>query len=282
MNAFEQIALAWQSMLRTLAELRHPATWAPWLVVGAVQFALILLLWNFAHPWLSSWMAPLVIALGGEAATHYPGLFRALPSMYSTADLVIGALLGSVAIGAATRVFAGRFLARPVTAGASFAEAARRSLALILAQLPFHLIALGIGLGLGGWLESQKRSAMVRILGTVFVIGGSIVVQSLFFYVAALVILEKRSAWSALAEVPRTWKNGFWAATFLGVVLLLALTPFELLQSQSGLVADRGRPELIAGLTLLQAAVTLLLYYTLTGSATMIYLASMARRDDES
>lgn len=281
MNALEQVALAWQAMLSTLAELARPSTWAPWLVMGAVQALLILLFWNFAHPALSAWMTPMVRALGGEEALHYPGLFRALPGMYATVDLVIGALLGSVAVGAATLIFSDGFLGRPVSPGASLREAARRALALVVAQLPFHLLALAFGLGLGGWLESKNRSTMVHVLGTALVVAGSVIAQSLFFYVAALVVLERRSAWSALREAPRTWPKGFWAATFLGLVLLLALVPFQILQGQAALIADRGRPELIAVLSLAQAAFTLLLWYVLSGSATMIYLAAMTRHGED-
>ena len=281
MSPLEQVALAWQAMLRTFAELGRPSTWAPWLVMGAVQVVLILLLWNFAHPALSAWMMPVVRALGGEEALHYPGLFRALPGMYATVDLVIGALVGSVMVGAGTLIFADRFLGRPASPGASLWEAGRRGLTLIVAQLPFHLLALAFGLGLGGWLESKNRSTMVAVIGTILTVAGSVVAQSLFFYVAALVMLEHRSAWGALRQAPRTWSRGFWAATFLGVLLLLALVPFQILQGQAALIADRGRPELIAALALAQAVFTLLLWYLLSGSATLIYLAAMTRHGED-
>lgn len=277
MSVLEQVALAWQGAVRTLAQLGRPATWAPWLVLGAVQFVLLALLVNFAHPLLSAWMAPVVRRMGGEEALHYPGLFRALPGIYATCDLAIGAVLGSLVVGAATRIFANRFLGRPAAPLGALAEAGRRAFALVVAQLPFHLLALGIALGAGGWLESHSHSFVVRLLGTLAVVGGSLLAQSLFFYVAPLVILEGRSARSALREVPRTWPRGFWAALFLGAVLLIAVLPFQLLLGQSGLIAERGRPELIAVLAALQAAFTLLLWYALAGSATLVYLAAMMR-----
>lgn len=281
MTVLEQIALAWQGVVRTLALLPRPATWAPWLLLGALQAGFILLVWNAAHPAVSPVMAPLVRALAGDAALHYPELFRVLPSIYTTVDLVFGAVAGALVVGAATRIFANRFLGRPAAPAAALREALGRFWPLFLARLPFHLVALLFGLGLGGWLDSQRRSFMVQTLGALLVIAGSLVAQALFFFVAALVVLERRSAWAALTELPRTWARGFWGAMFLGLLLVLALLPFHLLHGQAGIIAERGRPELIAALSVAQALFALMLWYVLAGSATLVYLVSMARRPED-
>lgn len=280
MSAFEQIALAWQALTRSLAQLAHPATWWPWLLLGALQASVTFLLWNFAHPLVSPVMAPLVRALGGEDALHYPGLFGALPGMAATLDLAIGALPGAVAIGAATRLFEARFLGRSLAPFDALAEAGRRAPALIAAQFPLHLLAIGLGLGLGGWLESHTLSGFVRAAGTLVVMAGTLLAQALFFYVVPLVMLERRSPWSALRELPRTWRAGLWAALALAAVLLLALLPFQFFQERAGWIAERGRPELLVALALVQTSFTLLLWYALAGSATLIYLAAPMRADD--
>jgi hypothetical protein len=280
MSVLEQVALAWGAVLRTLGALRRPATWAPWLALGAVQLAALALLWNVAHPWISAWLAPLVVRLVGERALHYPDLFAELPSLYATADLAISLVLGSLAVGAATRLFADAFAARPPRASAALAEASRRAPALILSQLPFHLIALGLAFGVGGWMDRAQHSLMVRLLGNAVVIGGTVLAQTLFFYVAALVVLEDRGALDALRELPRTWSRGFWAALFLGLLLLAALMPIQFIQDRASLLASRGQPELVVALAGVQIAITLLVWCVLSGGATLVYLVQIAPEED--
>ena len=116
----------------------RPVTWVPFLVVTAVQFAVLAILISFDKPLILPLGLPLVERLGGEAATHYPVFYYALPTLFSRANLVIGALIASIAGGTATLLFA-RFW------GLGSADHAwRRAFRAAPNLIPLSLLVIGI------------------------------------------------------------------------------------------------------------------------------------------
>jgi hypothetical protein len=279
MKLLEQLALAGQALWLTARELRTGRLWAPWLVLGALQCAVLLALLGFAHPLLAWAVAPFVRAIGGEPALHYPGFYRALPFLYSRADLVVGALAGAVATGWSTRLFAARWHRETLPPGGAWAETAPRTLTLVLAQLPFQLLVLLFTGLLDRALAGQ--GGLVRRLGHFATLGGVAGLQALFLYLPALVVLERRGLWSALAGLPRTWARGFWAALLLGLVALLPLLPLAGLERGSGLLVDRGAPELVGWVTVMQMLLGLAVAFLLAGSSTLVYLGAVADQPGE-
>lgn len=280
MNLFEQIAVAWQSLIRVFGAMRRGRLWTPFALLAACEMLVLSALVWFAHPLLSWFMAPLLRRVAGEATLRYPSLFRELPNLYAQADVFIGAFVGAVVVGAATVMFADYFHGLKPSASTGFGEAARRSLALILVNLPFNVLVFA----LSHWSERvmADRGSGFLVQGAVYfvILGASVVLQSLFFYVSALVVLERKSVFSALAGLPETWARGFWAAFFLGVLLVAPLLPIHYLSEQAGVIVDRGLPELTGWLVVVQCVVGLALWFLLAGSATLIYL-SLVRREEE-
>ena len=272
--------MAGQAIARTLRRLGRGAPWAPFTFLAAAQMLVVLLLVGFAHPAVSWFMAPLLRRRGGEALLHYPNLFRVLPALYGPLDLVIGATLGAVVIGAATRIFANDFGGHKAAPLAATASAFRRAPALIIASLPFNLIVFALSFGVDWLMQSRGSAALTRRFSDLAVLGVSIVVQSVFFYVVCEVMLAHRGPFGALAAVPRAASRGFWAALVIGILTALPLLPLEFLAAKSGLIVDRGRPELVGWLMLLQIAIGLVLWFVLAGSATLVYL-TLVHRDEE-
>jgi hypothetical protein len=275
----EQLVLAAQALWLTLRESGRGRMWAPWLVLGALQGAVLLALLGFAHPLLAWAVAPFVRATGGEPALHYPEFYRALPSLYSRADLVIGSLAGAVATGWSTRLFAARWHREVLAPGGAWAEVAPRVLALVLAQLPFQLLVLLFNGLLDRMLAGQ--AGIVQRLGYLVDLVGVAGLQALFLFLPALIVLERRGLWRALAGLPRAWARGFWAALLLGLVALLPLLPLDALGQRSGLLVDRGAPELVGWLTALQLLVGLAVSFLLAGSSTLVYLGAVAAQPGE-
>jgi hypothetical protein len=280
MNLFEQVALAIQAMLRTLRLFPKPVLWVPWLVLGSVQLAIVALLWGFAHPAVSWFMAPLLTRVAGAEVLRYPNLMSAMPDLFSRVDLAIGTLLGSVMIGAATVMFAEQFRGGRPRAGVALREALRRGGSLILAQLPFNVAVVGLSTLLDGWLLRRGGGGLTGRLLEFGLIAGPVVIQSLFLYVAALVMIERRSALSALAALPRTWARGFWAGLALGFTPLVLLLPLHALSDRAALLVNRGDPELVGWLVTLEVVASLGVWFLLAGSATLVYLGAMANPDD--
>ncbi len=279
MNLFEQIAVAWQSLIRVFAAMRRGRLWAPFALLAASEALVVLALVWFAHPLLSWFMVPLLRQVSGETTLRYPNLFRVLPGLYAQADVFIGAVVGAIVVGAATVMFADFFHGTKPSASAGFGEAWRRSLALILANLPFNLLVFGLGHWSQDFLTSRSSGQLVQGIVYFLILGISVVLQSLFFYVSALVVLERRSVLSALAGLPETWARGFWAATFIGGLLITPLLPIHYISDRAGVIVDRGVPELTGWVVAVQGLIGLALWFLLTGSATLVYL-SLVRRED--
>jgi hypothetical protein len=278
MNALEQMALAVQALWHTLRRMGDGRLWAPWLALGAVQGLVLVGLANFAHPWVAWALAPLVRASAGEAALHYPEFFRALPALYVRADLVVVALLGAILTGWSVVLFSGRWRGEPAAPGAAWADIAPRALTLVLAQLPFNVLALALSTGIGRLLEG--RVGMALRLGELAGLVGMVVLQALFLYVPALVVLERRGLRGAFSALPRTWARGFWAGLVLGAAALLPLLPADALGQRAGLLVDRGTPELTAWLAAVQLLAGLAVSFLLAGSSTLVYLGSVADAED--
>jgi hypothetical protein len=280
MNPFEQLAMAWQAIARTLRRLGRAAPWAPFAILGTLQLGALALLMGFAHPSVSWFMVPFLVRQGGASLLHYPNLFRALPGLYGRIDLALGATLGAVVVGAATRVFANDFGRRRPAPRAAIGAAFGRALQLILASLPFNVLVFALSFG-ADWLMTSRRSApLTRHVSDLTVLAGSIVLQSVFFYVVCEVMLAGRSALGALAAVPRAASRAFFAALAIGTLAALPLLPIQFLSSQSGLLVDRGKPELVGILMLLEIVIGLVLWFVLAGSSTLVYL-TLVHRDDE-
>jgi hypothetical protein len=105
---------------------------------------------------------------------------------------------------------------------------------------------------------------------------GSVLLQSFFFYVTALVVLEGRGVLGTLAGLPLTWARGFWAALLVGLLLLLPLLPIHYLSGLSSVLVDRGRPELVGWMVLIQVALSLVLWFLLAASSSLLYLSLCA------
>jgi hypothetical protein len=279
MNIFEQVALALQALRHTLLAMRAPRLWVPWLALGAVQLGVVVALWHFAHPALSWLMAPILRRVAGEDALHYPGAFEVLPRLYDRADLVIGALLGSVAIGSATGLFADHFHGLPARVGSRLATAVRRAPALVLVQLPFNVLVFGLTVMTAPWLESHAGGRLAAVAGPLLT-GVSLVLQAAFFYVAARVMIAGDGAAAALRGVPATWARGLVPALVVSALTLLLLLPLDWLAGHEGLVVSRGRPELVGWLTVLRLIAGLVNWFLLSGSATLLYLSLLHRRED--
>jgi hypothetical protein len=279
MTGFEQSGLAIEGLWRTAREVGRRPLWGPWLALGALQLLVLLALVCFAHPWLSWVLAPFVRSLAGREALHYPGFFRSLPGLYGRADLALGVLAGSLAAGWSTWLFAARWRRRPTAAAETWRELAPRAVTLILVQLPFNVLVVLFTTLLDRALAGH--GGLTRRLGDLASLAGLVVLQALFLYAPALVVLERRGAWDALRRLPRTWARGFWAAALLSAVLLLLLLPLDAVGQRSDLLVSRGTPELVAWLVALQILAGMLMSFLLAGSSTLVYLGAVAEASQE-
>jgi hypothetical protein len=267
-RSFGIVGRAWRSVFPAVA---RPALWVPFLTIAAVQGAALALLVSFHQPSLQSLGVPLVRLLGGDDAVHYPALFVRLPLMYSRADMVLSVLVGSLAYGAATLLFARRF-------GFEDGEAATRA-ALRRAPALFLITAITVLAlwGLGKVVELVPRDLL---LGNRLVRWGTrggflcsqILIQSLMAYGTAWVMLEGHSAFPALRDSVRVTVRTFLPTVLLVAIPLLLLYPLNYLAQRVDLVVLKLRPEgIIWVLSAYIASVTLFGFF-LVGALTRLFL----------
>ena len=273
MNPIEQVTLAFQALRHTIPQLWRGRLWVWALPLAAVECAVVASLWHAAHPWVSWFMAPLLLRFGGADTLHYPRMFELMPAIYERADLVIGAILGSIAIGAATPVFAARFRGEALRPLPALVAAFRRAPDFVLVLLPFNLLLFALSSAADFWLAHRAAGGIVGRALPLVVTAGSLALQAAFFYAASLVALEGHSAWAALRRLPGTWRPGYLAAFLVSATTLLLLTPIHTPGVTASLLVERGTPELAGLLTLLHVLAGLLTGFILTGAATLLYLS---------
>ncbi|MBI1796589.1 MAG: hypothetical protein HYR74_06005 [Candidatus Eisenbacteria bacterium] len=279
MNPIEQIALAWQCLKHAAAQLLRPSLWAPWLVLGAVEVAVVLALAGFAHPALSPIVVPFLLRAGGEAALHYPTVFRMLPALFARADLVIGALLGSIVTGVSTALFAVRYAAVPAPRDLLH-RALARAPALVIVSLPVALATLVLTAGLARW-AGDDATPIVRAAGGIAALGIALVVQAWFVFGVPYIVLAGRGWLAALAGLPRAAGRAMVGALFLSIVAVVPSLPFQQLARMSDTIVSRGRPEMMTWVTLAGIAASLLGAFLLTGGATLLFQTAVAEPDDD-
>ena len=274
MGPLGQVALAGEALWRTLAQMRSGRLWIPWLALFGAQLAALLVLIGFAHPALSWCMTPLVGALAGGAALHYPGFFRALPALHARADVVLAVLPGALVVGWATGLFAARWRGEVPGPRTAWDLTVRRAGALILASLPAPLLGALVTAALER--ATAGESGLARRIAWLTSLGGVVVVRACFLYVPPLVVLGGRGLRGALAALPRAWGSGFWAALALEAALAAPLLAFGRSGWSGDWLVERGRPELVTWLMIAQNAVGLARSFLLAGAATLVYLGAVA------
>lgn len=280
MNGFEQLALGWQCLWHTRREILRVELWGPWLSLLLAQAVVIALLAFAAHPLVSWFMVPLLRATTVEDIVRYPELLRRLPALAAEAAVVLGLLLGSLAVGVATRQFANRFRGAPVSAPMAWSEALPRWPALLISSLPVALVGLMVQRLPDALLAVRMSSLTRNLLPEVFGAFGMVLTASLL-YTTSLVMIERRSVLVALREVPATWKRGFLPALVVVVLVTLVRLPLDRLTLASRVIVDRGIPELAIALALAQATVAAFAGFLMTGAATLVYLTAVADREED-
>ena len=276
MMILEQLTLAWQALWHTLVRAWRPALWLWVTPLAAVQLVVVLLFWNAAHPLTSWFMAPLLVRAAGAQALHYPHLFELMPGLFDRVDAVIGALVGSIAFGAATPAFAAAFRGEEVHPRRALERAFALAPRLVLVLLPFNLLLCAIDFAGSHVLGPMLAGRTIARALPFFLTLSALVVQSGFFFAVALVVLEGLGARAALRALPSTWRPAFLAALIVSAITLFLLTFARLPGVTPGLLVERGVPELAGWLTVWHVATGLVNGFVLTGAATLLYLVAVA------
>jgi len=269
MTLFRSLAVAGWALRSAARQAAKPALWIPFLLIAALQILGLEAILGFCRPGISTVALPLVRWVGGDAATHFPTFYVALPVIFARWDLVLGVVVASLTTGAAAALFARAY---GQTAPGAWSTAARRyfpltGVALVAALLSLVVFVLGNQV-----LQQVMADRALRWTARLGMMAVFVVVESFLVYASVGIVLE---GWGFLGSIRHS--AGVAAALFVPTVVLVGLPvflvfPLDYLAECSNLFLTKLRPELMTGVLFLKIAAELVLTFLLVGAVTRVYL----------
>jgi len=272
---FQALTIASRSFQATLRLFFRPAPWGPFLLVLLVQAVLFGLVLGFHHPLVSGLGSAYVELVGGEAATRYPTLYLLLPVIVTRTNLVVAVLLGAIATGAATLSFAHAFGVASSSASV-WRRAWRRAPMLIAAAAVVTAVLLGIG----ALLDRVPAEVVASRAGLRWGMRGLnvlvfVLVQSLFVYTTAWIVLRGHAVWPAIRDSVRVTLRTFVPTVIVIGIPSLMLFPFWYLNGRTDLIIDKFKPEVVSLLVGGQMLAETLALFVVVGATTRLFLWRM-------
>lgn len=221
--------------------IRSPSILLPFLAFGLLQCGMLALLAFFTWPPAAWATIPLVRALGGEPALHYPGHFVLLPSTYRLLYLPLVATVGFVAWSFGVWSMVAHHEVGMRTPARSFRTAIPKLLVI-------GVLFVGITVGLGRGLALVTAAAPAGMATRVVTMAGIAVIaaaQALLVYAPIVLRLRGGGPLRAIRSSARyAWRH-FGATALLVATVLLAHVPLDALIGKSGDIVARFHPEVV-------------------------------------
>ncbi len=270
MHFFRSLGVAGWAFRNAFAQMGKPRLWVPFLAMAAAQLIGLGFFLSFHRPGISALALPLVTWVGGTQATHYPFFYAVLPAIFSRYNIALGIVLGSITTGAATLLFA-RAYGREV--GAAWAGAGRRYVTLFLVAVVAALLSLG-GLLVGRLVPAEVflNNQMARWSIRFGLLALFVILQSLFIYATAWVVLDGRGFLSSLGRSVKLM-GSMWVSTLAVMAIpVVMIYPFEYLTERADLFLFKFRPEMMTVVLVVRIVVEVVLSFLLVGAVTRLYL----------
>jgi hypothetical protein len=240
-------------------------------VLAGVQFFVLFLLTSFHHTLLLPVTLPFIHWVAGDAGTHYPVFYFALPTVYSRVSLIASVLVSSLAVGAATVLFARIF--GDTRSGGAWSLAARRYPSLALITLILAVLLYGVSMIQNAIpREAVMGSRIIRWGSRLGILAVYVLVETLFVYGSAWIILRGRSVLGAIRESVKLSLSTFVATYLIVVTPVVCLYPFSYLYGRADLFASKFKPETIGYLLGFQIILEVALGFFVVGAITRVFL----------
>ncbi|HEX5133261.1 MAG TPA: hypothetical protein VFX92_12335 [Candidatus Krumholzibacteria bacterium] len=242
--------------------LRSPSVLVPFLVFGLLQMLLLSALAFFDWPPIAPLMLPVVRALGGDAAIHYPAHFALLPRVWDSVYLPLVATIGFSLWTLAVWVMVGHHeVGRRVPS--------RRFRALLPGVIGVGVVFVGVSAGLGraaAWLAGYAPAGNAAQISLVAAIALVAVAQSLLVYAPVVLRIRGVNALSATVASVRYALRNFWPTVLVVATVLAIHAPLDILIGNSDRVAVRFHPEMVYVILLGSIALEMITAYLLFAS----------------
>lgn len=250
--------------------LRSPSVAAPFLVLAALQFLVLVALSLFSVSPLSFVMVPIVERLGGEHALHYPMHLVLLPRVYHTLYLPLTAVVGFSLFGWAVTLIVGQYERR----GVEIADRRRRSTAslvpsMVVTGLIFVSVITAVQLAtsyLSGTVENVWARRLLALVGP----AALILVQVLLIYSVYFLVTRTSNPFQAVVKSVRFGLQRFVLTAMLVVTVLLVHLPVDFLLQRADKVVLKFDPGIVVVLLMAGIVVEILTNYFLFASTTSV------------
>ena len=277
---FNALIWSWAEMFRAL---RRRAALAPFLIYAGVQTLILLMLLGFTAPPFRFFVPALMRWRFGDAALHYPNNLMVLRGALGQADIILSVFLGALVTAAAVYLFASFYSGEKERSSTGLAAGASRYVPALMVALVVALLsqaAVRVPMSVWGGLADANplRFRMLRVV----LIGVVLVVQAVFVYgIAAVVVDNKRVGEALAATVALAFRNPVTTLLLVAVPAALELFPAWLMRN-STVIIYRFSPELLAVGMLIWIVVILFINYATVGAATRFYLHATADQGSSS
>lgn len=271
---FSALIWSWREMLRAL---RRRAALVPFLIYAGVQTLILLMLVGFTVPPLRFFVPALLRLRFGDEALHYPNNFMVLQRSLGEVDIILSVFLGALVTAAAVYLFASFYSGRKERSSVGLAVGASKyvpALVIALVVAVLSQVALRVPMSIWGGLAdtSPMRFRMLRVI----LIGVIIVVQAVFVYGIAAVVVDNKRVGGALAgTVALAFRKPVTTLLLVAVPAAFELFPAWLMKNSS-VIIYRFSPELLAVGMFIWIVAILFVNYATIGAATRFYLHATA------
>lgn len=272
MNLLARINRLAFTYLEVFKSFKRFSLWLPFFVYALLQIIVLYFLLCFTSPPLAAVLVPIFRKAYGEAILHYPLFLIFLPTVFSTASVIIGLVLGTILDGAAVFMFCSHFSGKSVSFVSGIKNALSKYWVLLLLGV-FKLPIIWI-MKIPFWLlkdvvtGSPKREFALGIgciaLGVIY--------MSIFIYATPEIIWRGKKIFEAIGNSWRIFIHSF-VSTFLFIFIPLMLNlPINFLKGQSRVLIAKFNPEVVAWIVVLGIILSILVNYLSLGAISRFYL----------
>lgn len=260
----------WGATFRAMGRFK---IWIPLIFLLLIKIVLLYQLVRFYEPPGSLILVPLLKAILGDRALHYPHFYTALPFVYNLFNLVLIGFFDIIVNAVVIWLLSSHFWGRMLNIKEAFGKVKGRFGQLFLIWLVSTVVVAAFlilpGILFSSWTYGSPRR-MIFIQSLSFVTG--VLVSGLFAYCFNLILLSNQSWLKSLASNFAIYRRNFFTTSFfIGIPSLISWV-YGALVSNTPLWLSKFRPEIIPLLLGLGSVLNLLVVFWILGALTRLFL----------
>lgn len=273
-SQFRSFLLSWKN---SAATLKHVQIFLLFFGYAVLQTCFLFILIFYAHPPFSKLLIPVIEKSFGEVALHYPNNYVVLPILFTWTNILLSGLVGIVVVGTGTQLFSMEFTNKPVSISSGFRSTFPRYSFLFVVWLVETFFVMLI-LVWGGNLLQTFLSGHSRVLTQTVTTLAAILLDAMFAYTTALIVLDKRGIFSSVGiSFSLFLKFPLISFLFIAVPNLIKM-PLELLFNETQFLIVKFNPEVVGIIIGLSIFVSIFANYFLVGTVTRFFLLAKEKK----